>query len=80
MIIYEYFLLFPEGECQEIARPVSVSSFVDMNGNSISLPLPTNKMIVYQVAQKRTMQTEPGIIRIFYVLQQLSAMELLDYT
>ncbi|MEL3909085.1 MAG: hypothetical protein P1P64_08795 [Treponemataceae bacterium] len=80
MTLYEYFLVFPEGEIQEVPHPVQVSGFVDMNGNPISLPLPTNRMIVYQVANMRTVQNEPGFVRTYYILQQLNAIELMEYT
>lgn len=78
--LYEYFLVFPEGEIQEITHPISGAGLVDMNGNPLSIPLPTNRMIAYQVAQKRTVESSPGIIRTYYVLEQLNAAELLDYS
>lgn len=78
--LYEYFLVFPEGEIQEITHPISGAGLVDMNGNPLSMPLPTNRMIAYQVAQKRTVESSPGIIRTYYVLEQLNAAELLDYS
>lgn len=79
MTLYEYFLVFPDGQMQEVFYPISVFSFVDMNGRTLSVPLPTNKMIVYQVSQKRTVESDPGIIKVYYVLEQLNANELLDY-
>ena len=77
--LHEYFLVFPDGDIQEISRPISVSSFVDMNGYPVQLPLTTNRMIVYQVARMQTRETEPGIICTYYLLGQLNAMELSDY-
>lgn len=80
MTLYEYYLVFPEGDIQELAGPIPISSFVDMNGKALPLPLPTNRMIAYQVAQKRTVQPEPGILRTYYLLEQLDANELSAYT
>ena len=77
--LYEYFLVFPEGEIQEVPHPVRVSSFVDMNGNPVSLPLPTNRMIVYQVSRMKTVENEPGFVRTYYLLEQLNALEPADY-
>ena len=41
-------------------------------------PLPTNKMIVYQVCGKRTRE-ERGIVTTYYALEQLDAAELRAY-
>ena len=41
-------------------------------------PLPTNKMIVYQVCGKRTRE-ERGIVATYYALEQLDAAELRAY-
>ncbi|WP_024465181.1 hypothetical protein [Treponema pedis] len=79
MTLYEYYIVFPDGEKQEINRSIPAGYLIDINGNPISVPLPTNKMIAYQVAGKRTLQ-ECGIIRTFYILEQLTAEELLDYS
>ncbi|PIE98571.1 MAG: hypothetical protein CR988_02565 [Treponema sp.] len=78
MTYYEYYLVFPNGEKQEIERPVQISSLLDMNGQPLSIPLPTNRMLAYQVGGKRTFE-ERGRVVVFYVLEQLSANELLDY-
>ena len=79
MTLYEYFLVFPEGDVQPISHPVMVSTLLDMNGNALSLPLPTNKMLVYQVVRKRTIEAEIGIVKTYYLLEQLDAFELCDY-
>lgn len=78
MTLYEYYIIFPDGEKQEIQGPVSVGCFLDINGRPLPNKLPTNKMIVYQVQGKRTIE-DRGIIRTVYILEQLSAAELLDY-
>lgn len=78
MTLYEYYIIYPDGEKQEIDGPVSAGSFLDINGRILPHQLPTNKMIVYQVQGKRTIE-DRGIIRTLYFLEQLSAEELLDY-
>lgn len=76
--MYEYYIIYPDGEKQEISGPVSIGTFLDINGNQLPHQLPTNKMIVYQVQSKRTIENR-GIVQIIYVVEQLDAEELLDY-
>ena len=78
MTLYEYYIVYPDGEKQEIGGPVSIGAFLDINGNDLPQRLPTNKMIVYQVQSKRTIENR-GIVQIIYVVEQLDAEELLDY-
>lgn len=78
MTLYEYYIIYPDGEKQEISGPVSIGTFLDINGNQLPHQLPTNKMIVYQVQSKRTIENR-GIVQIIYVVEQLDAEELLDY-
>ena len=78
MTLYEYYIIYPDGEKQEISGPVSIGTFLDINGNQLPHQLPTNKMIVYQVQSKRTIENR-GIVQIMYVVEQLEAEELLDY-
>ncbi len=78
MTLYEYYIIYPDGEKQEISGPVSIGTFLDINGNQLPHQLPTNKMIVYQVQGKQTME-ERGIVQTVYILEQLDAEELLDY-
>lgn len=78
MTLYEYYLVYPEGDIQEISHAVHVSSLVDINGNKLATPLPTNKMLAYYVQRKHTRE-ERGIVQVHYILDQLTADELLDY-
>jgi hypothetical protein len=75
----EFFLVFPEGDVQEIQTRLPFNSLVDMNGNVLSLPLPTNKMIVFKVAGIKT-DEKTGISQTFHFLDLMSADELLEYT
>lgn len=79
MTLYEFHIVYPEGETQEIGHQLSPGAIVDMNGNPLSLPLPTNRMIAYHVSRKRTAE-ERGMVTTWYFLEQLDARELLAYT
>jgi hypothetical protein len=79
MYISEFFIVFPEGDVQEIQGRLPFNSLVDMNGNVLSLPLPTNKMIAFKVAGIKT-EERKGVSQTFHFLDLLSAEELLEYT
>ena len=78
MTLYEYYMVFPDGDTQEVSNTLAIGSLYDMNGNRLMPPLPTNKMIVYQVCGKRTRE-ERGIVATYYALEQLDAAELRAY-
>jgi hypothetical protein len=42
-------IVYPEGDSREIEHELSVNQLVDLNGNPLSLPLPSARMIVYRV-------------------------------
>ena len=79
MYISEYFIVFPEGDVQEIERRLPFNSLVDMNGNVLSPPLPTNKMIAFKVAAIKT-DEKKGSSETYHFLELLSAEELIEYT
>jgi hypothetical protein len=78
MYIREYFIVFPEGDVQEIEGRLPFNTLVDMNGNVLSLPLPTNKMIVFKVNGIKT-EEKKGSSQTFHFLDLLSVEELLEY-
>jgi len=78
MTLYEYYMVFPDGDRQEITRPLSLGLLFDMHGNPLIPPLPTHRMLVYKVCGKRTRE-ERGITETYYLMEQLSADELLAY-
>ena len=79
MFINEYFIVFPEGDIQEIQGRLPFNSLVDMNGNVLYPPLPTNKMIAFKVSSIKT-EEKKGSNETFHYLDLLSAEELLEYT
>jgi hypothetical protein len=79
MLISEYFLVFPEGDIQEINGRLPFNSLVDMNGNVLSLPLSTSKMIAFKIAGIKT-DEKKGLNETYHFLELLSAEELIEYT
>ena len=79
MFIREFFIVFPEGDIQEISGRLPINEIVDMNGNPLLLPLPTNKMIAFRVAKIKT-EEKKGRNDTFHFLELLSAEELIEYT
>ncbi|MDR0657312.1 MAG: hypothetical protein LBG22_13455 [Treponema sp.] len=79
MFMEEYFIVFPEGDVQEIPGKLPVNGIVDINGNVLPLPLSTNRMIAYRIAGIRTKNTR-GSSETYHLLELLSAEDLLEYT
>lgn len=79
MTLYEFHIVYPEGETQEISHQLSPGDIVDINGYPLALPLPTNRMIAYHVSGKRTAE-RTGLVATWYILEQLNATELLAFT
>ncbi|MDR2747180.1 MAG: hypothetical protein LBB77_07000 [Treponema sp.] len=78
MFMDEYFVVFPEGDTQEISSRLPLNGIVDINGRILSLPLPTNRMIAFRVARIRVSENRGGN-ETFHYLELLSAEELLSY-
>ena len=79
MFINEFFIVFPEGDLQEIQGRLPFNTLVDMNGNVLTPPLPTNKMIVFKVNAIKT-EEKKGETNVYHFLDLLSAEVLLEYT
>ncbi|MDR2304476.1 MAG: hypothetical protein LBE10_07820 [Treponema sp.] len=79
MFMEEYFIVFPEGDVQEISGKLPLNGIVDINGNVLPLPLPTNRMIAYRIAGIRTKDAR-GSSETYHLLELLSAEDLLEYT
>jgi hypothetical protein len=74
----DYYIVFPEGDIQEVPGKIPVNSLVDMNGRPLALPLSTNKTIVFRVQRVRTVENK-GISETFHHLELVSAAELLEF-
>ena len=79
MFLSEYFIVFPEGDVQEIKERLPFNAIVDMNGNVLSPPLSTNKMIAFRVTRIKT-EEKKGTSETYHFLELLSANELIEYT
>ena len=75
MILYEYYLIYPEGDVVEINNEVPVSSIVNIYGEILSKNSLNNETLSYYIAKKQTRE-EDGIHQTFYTLEQLSINEL----
>ena len=78
MFFEEFFIVFPEGDVQEIRGRLPFNALVDMNGNVLYPPLPTNKMIVFRVNAIKT-EEKKGSSETYHILELLSAEELIGY-
>jgi len=78
MFIAEYFIVYPEGDTQEIHGRLMLNQLVDLNGNPLELPLPTNRMIVFRVMKIKTNEYKGGT-ETYHFLEQVSARELTEY-
>jgi len=79
MFISEYFIVFPEGDVQEVQGRLPFNSLVDVNGNVLSLPLKTNRMIAFKVSGIKT-EEKKGSSKTYHFLDLMSAEELIEYT
>jgi len=78
MFMTDYFIVFPEGDTQEIRGRLPLNQLVDVNGVPVKLPLPTNRMVVFRVNKVKTNDYKGGS-ETFHFLEQLSAEELIEY-
>jgi len=79
MTTYEYYIVYPEGEEQEIAGGLRIDELVDLNGRPLALPLPSARMIAYRVVKIRHSE-ERGVYSVYHYLELVPARELSGYT
>ena len=78
MFMEDFYIVFPEGDVQEVSGRLPFNTLVDMNGNVLNLPIPTNKMIAFRVARIKTNENK-GSNETFHFLELMSAEELMPY-
>jgi hypothetical protein len=78
MFMQDFFIVFPEGDVQEIPGRLSVNELVDINGRPLDLPLPTSRMIAFRVARIRVEENRGGN-ETYHYLELMSAEELSSY-
>lgn len=76
MTIYETFLVYPEGDTQEIEHSLHIDDLVDLNGNILPLPLRNPKMIAYRVFKKSTRE-KTGYNSTYFHLELVPVTELM---
>ena len=79
MFTYDFFIVFPEGDVQEIKGRLPINAVVDINGNQIPLPLPTNRMIAFRVSRIKTNENKGGN-ETYHYLELLSSEDLIEFT
>lgn len=70
------FLVYPEGDTQEIEHRLRINQIVDINGQPLPFPLATAKVIAYRVYKIST-QTSIGEEAVSYHLELVEPRELL---
>ena len=78
MFIRENYIVFPEGEIQEIEGPLPFDALVDLNGRPLATPLRTNRIIAYRVVKIRRDEGKGGEASWHY-LELVPAHELIGY-
>jgi hypothetical protein len=70
-----YYIVFPEGDTQEIEGRLPFGEIVDLNGNPLALPLTNPRVIAYRVGKVRS-EEERGETRVYHYLELLSVEEI----
>jgi hypothetical protein len=78
MTIDEYFIVYPEGESQEIEAPLRIDELVDLNGRGLPLPLKSPRIIAYRIIKIRHIE-ERGMHSILHYVELVPAHELVAY-
>ncbi len=78
MTIEEWFVVYPEGESQELDAPLRIDQLVDINGRVLALPLASPRMIAYRVVKIRHLE-ERGMRSVLHYVELVPAVELLTY-
>lgn len=77
MTLYNNYLVYPEGEHQEIFHEIPMNTLVDLNGNPLPLPVRNPRIIAYRVYKVRTLEERGEVNRLFY-LELVSVRELME--
>jgi hypothetical protein len=78
MTLDEYYIIYPEGETQELEGGLRIDQLVDLNGRPMRLPLASAHIIAYRVVKIRHTE-ERGIHAVFHYVELVPASELLTY-
>lgn len=78
MLLTESYVVFPEGELQEVQGELPFDALVDLNGRVLSPPLPTHRMIAYRVVKIRREEGK-GMNRSYHYLELVPSADLIAY-
>jgi hypothetical protein len=78
MTLYANYVVYPEGDMQEIPHTLSINQIVDLNGFPLTPPLPTFKMIVYRV-HRISRKESKGEVNTYHYLELVKRDEMLQY-
>lgn len=78
MTIETSYLVYPDGETQEMDHELPIDALVDLNGRPLPLPLRTNKIIAYRVVRIRRRE-ERGMLDKLHYVELVPVLELLAY-
>ncbi|MDA8425611.1 MAG: hypothetical protein M0Z80_05695 [Treponema sp.] len=78
MTIFENYVVYPDGDSQEVGSRLRIDDLVDLNGERLDLPLPTPRMIAYRVVRIRHSE-ERGLYSVYHYLELVPAAELIGY-
>lgn len=74
----EHFIVFPEGDIQEVTRRIPIGTLVDVNGEPLILPLKSARTLAFQVSRIQVKE-ERGGSEVYHHLELMSAAELAAY-
>jgi hypothetical protein len=78
MTTREGYLVYPDGDVQELFWPLSINQIVDLNGKPLDFPLTDPKIIAYRVQKIRRVDGI-GTETTYYGLELVSPTELAGY-
>lgn len=78
MTNYEYYIVYPEGEVQEIPGPLRIDQLVDVNGSPLRLPLASPRLIAYRVVKVRKAEARGEAVA-YHHLELVPAAELVGF-
>ena len=74
----EYYIVFPEGDIQEIHGTLRIGEVVDLNGRPLRAPLPSSRIIAFRVSRVRRKE-ERSSTAVYHDLELLGVDELAAY-
>ena len=78
MTLKTLYIVYPEGDIQEIERPLTVNQVVDINGNPLAIPLRGTRLIAYRVYKVQA-EEKKGETNKFHYLELLNREDMLEY-